>query len=618
MSDFVAIWHRAGQQVNQDTIDKTLATEINPKNNGKDTWLKDSVALGHRHFWITPEEVGERQPLVDANSGCVIAADVRLDNRAELLHLLGMDEHASDAQLLLGAYLRWGEDCPAQLLGDFAFIVWDPKRQQLFAARDALGAVELVYLLRKDSVILAGCINSLLAYPGIHPELDDKTVFKYLALNRADEESTYYENIYHVPPAHWLLVTKDGIRLQRYWEVETGNKIRYKDQNDYAQHFRELINAAIRARSRSIHPIGVSLSGGLDSSTLTCLLAEMMPIQGLPQTELGTYSYVFDEFLECDERDYIQAVIDASSKKFSVRETHVLGDKFFPMPLAANWPVNRDCPDQDPYVLLVQALLSQAACDGIGVMFNGLGGDDLYSGDELLFADLLAEGRVKDSVKILSRASAGINTLLAYSLRALVPSRLKKWYRAAFPAASWKGWMGAGFASKVGLENLDNSMHAYPKFKVPGVQHRYYNLFFSGYSKDVRAYQRLAGQFGLKYAFPFYDRSIIEFVLAIPSDQVNGLACQRKLLRNAMQGRLPEVVRNRSDKTMLLQLYDQGIYAASWQTITNSLQKAQVIQRGWVDQNWLRTEMQGSGRTHEGYILWLVICLELWLQHYWA
>lgn len=618
MSDFVGMWHRTGEQVDLTSIDAMLHAEVNPKSDGKDTWLKDSVALGHQHFWVTPEEVGERQPLEDSNSGCVLTADARLDNRQELIRLLGMDEHVSDAQIVLEAYLRWAEDCPAQLLGDFAFIVWDPKRQQLFAARDALGAEDLVYLLMNSSVILSGSVNDLLAYPGFQPELNEKAVFKYLALNRADEESTYYGNIYHVPPAHWILIRVNEIRLQRYWEAGTGKRIRYQDSGEYAEHFRELIKSAIRTRVRSVRPVAVSLSGGLDSSTLVCLMAEMMPLPGVSQDELKTYSYVFDEFPECDERRYMQAVVDIASKKFTVRQTHVLGDEYFPTPLAENWPVNRACPDQDPYVWLVQALLSRSAGDGVGLMLNGLGGDDLYAGDQFLFTDLLTEGRVKDGLDLLRQAPAGKCKLLSSGLRALVPSRLKKWYRAAFPAVGWKAWMGAGFARKVGLDKLDNSMHAAPRFWSPGIQQRYHNLLFSGYSSDVSAYQRIARQFGMKYAFPFFDRNIVEFILAIPSDQVNSAQRQRKILVDAMQNRLPEIVKQRTDKALLLDLYDRGVYQESRGLIKNVLSQAQVVQRGWVKGDWLANEFQGSTRTNDGYILWLVISLELWLQRYWA
>ena len=113
------------------TLNKMLAAESNPHNDGKDVWLKDTIAMGHRHFWVTPEEVGERHPLVSEQGGCVIVSNARLDNRDELVRTLGANVGSSDAQLILEAYMRWGEDCPGHLLGDFAFILWDPAKQQL-------------------------------------------------------------------------------------------------------------------------------------------------------------------------------------------------------------------------------------------------------------------------------------------------------------------------------------------------------------------------------------------------------------------------------------------------------------------------------------------------------
>ena len=133
---------------------------------GTHTWSHDSVVLGHGALHATPESVGEQLPLVDRSTGNVIVADVRLDNRAELIDKLKLPARDSDSfgdgRLLLDAYREWGEDCVDHLLGDFAFAIWDERRQQLFLARDHFGAKPLTYHCSEHLVAFASDSRSVI------------------------------------------------------------------------------------------------------------------------------------------------------------------------------------------------------------------------------------------------------------------------------------------------------------------------------------------------------------------------------------------------------------------------------------------------------------------------
>jgi len=231
MSAFVALWNRKMKPIDRDLPLKLLAAGQNRVNDGEQLWLEGSVALAHRHLWVTPEEVGEDQPLVEEMTGSVLSGVVRLDNRKEIIHRLGLNRNErgciSDVQLVLRSYLQWGVACPKYLLGDFAFVIWDPREQRFFAARDPLGAEEIYYYIKSDLVIIATDIMMILDHPDVSPRLNETMVGHYLAVDLSDEDHTFYEAIHHIPPAHSMVVAQDDLHLTHYWEVDSTTTLRY-------------------------------------------------------------------------------------------------------------------------------------------------------------------------------------------------------------------------------------------------------------------------------------------------------------------------------------------------------------------------------------------------------
>jgi asparagine synthase (glutamine-hydrolysing) len=623
MSAFVALWNRKMKPIERDLPIRLMAAGQTPINDGESLWLDGSVALAHRHLWITTEEVGENQPLVEGMTGTVFSGVVRLDNRTEIIQRIGLTrkegETYSDAQLVLESYLKWGAECPQYLLGDFAFVIWDPREQRLFAARDPLGAEELYYYSTPDCVIFATDLMMILEHPDVTPRLNETMVGQYLAVDLSDETDTFYEAIHHLPPAHTMVVGQDDSRLARYWDVDNTTTLRYKSSQDYAEHYRELLNEAIRCRLRSVHPIGVSLSGGLDSSALTCLMAEMMAKLSNPQDVLRCYSYVFDSCSSCDERRYIDPVIDWANHSFPTTSIKINGDGYYPTPMDTTWPVGREHPFQDPYTYLVRAILAQAHKDGVRVMINGFFGDDLYSGGEYLFADLWREGQFLKSWKVFRDYREQINVkhdLIDYGLRGLIPPLVKKWYRAIKPIEPrWKQWVHPQLIVEAALDR-QNGHH--PRFNSPGRELRYEALFFTGYALSVTTYKQLARTFGMAYRFPYFDRRIIEFFLSLPAGMVELPGVNRKILRDAVVDRLPESVCTRQGKSSLQELYDRGIYQEQWLEISNYLRNGSIMSYKWIRKDWLEQELKGPTRTQDGFILWLILGLALWLQRCWA
>jgi asparagine synthase (glutamine-hydrolysing) len=622
MSLILALWNRTGEPVDETILRSMLDSTSNLQNDGEGLWRHTEIALAHQHFWVTPEEVDRPQPSVDPATGCALTCSARLDNRPELIHALGLEavpaNSLSDADLILSAYRRWGRDCPSHLLGDFAFVLWDQAEGRLFAARDALGCQDLHYLLTPSHCMLATRITSLLDHPSVQPRLNEKKIAEYLALQWGDDVNTYYDGILHLPPAHCLEVTRDSSRLWRYWEVDPGKTIHYARQEEYGEHYRELIKESLRARLRSAYPVGLSLSGGLDSTSLACLASEVLAESGAPAGALGTYSYVFDEFPECDERAYIQPVLEQAARSHPIRSRIINGDALWPRPLEADWPVGRDHPGQDPYYYLVQATLQAAHQDGVRVMLSGFYGDDLYSGSEYLFADLLRSRQFRMALRLLSRYRRFIDpqrNLLEYGLRPLLPATLKKAYRKFRPKPlEWQAWIPAALAERAGLDENGTLQPDAVRYTLPGQQRRFAALSAQGYPESFSGYQIAARDSGMEYAFPYADRRIVAFVLGLPPEQVSLPRIQRRILREALKGRLPETVRQRLDKTVFSPLFNRGFYEKSFPAVVSAFQHSQVLERGLVRADWLAQELERTSQTHEGHILWQVLCVETWLQ----
>jgi len=186
---------------------------------GTHTFRDGAVALGHAALNTTPESLSETLPFIHAETGCAITADLRLDNRDELIAALGLDAKdrvIGDGEIILHAYLRWGEDCPARLLGDFAFAIWDPRGRKLFCARDQMGMKQLIWHRTQGRLFaFASEPRAVLLAEGVPKRINEGRIADFLEnyLEGIDYTSTFFEEVFRLPPAHYLTVSADRFDL---------------------------------------------------------------------------------------------------------------------------------------------------------------------------------------------------------------------------------------------------------------------------------------------------------------------------------------------------------------------------------------------------------------------
>jgi len=624
MSGIVAILNQDGRPVSQ--IEPGAMLQARPQRgpDGSRIEFAQHVAIGHQLFRLLPQEAGESQPLTLGD--CLLAADVRLDNRRELLREMGLcrDEAAaiSDAMLILLAYRLWGRHCPERLLGDFAFVVWNGETKELFAARDVMGARDLCYFYNERLFLFASEVSHILAHPDVYPEINDNRVAAFLGNLWDDPEETYYRNIKYLPPAHAMSVSIGRVEMWRYWNLQP-RTIRFRDDHDYAEQYLELLTEAVSTRLRTNETVGISLSGGLDSTTLAALSAPILPnVNG--QKRLLSFSYSFDELTTCDERQYIRPLVE----RLDLDATFIPSDTHWPLSNLADWPVMRDYVHYDPYIWLPISVMKAAEASGVRILLAGYFGDVLMTGMHYWALDMaLARqfGLLGRTIRENFQAIHWKDSLIDFGLRRLIPPHAARTYRRIRPRKPQDAAPGlhedllarTDLSSRLTPSTSSLSIPSMP-FNYPGFSQRYQTLMDSSMGQGMAISRHLYNGYGLELTLPYFDRRLVEYVLGIPAYILGRPGNYRRLHREAMSGRLPENVRLRPRRTSFEPLLQKGLRDMEKHTQRQILKKALIVDRGYIRADWLNEQLNREfDLSIESMQLWRCISLELWLQRYW-
>lgn len=617
MSTILAVYNRKGKPVEAGSLEAMLRAVPIHAVHGQDLWQSGAVGLGHQHFWVTPEEEGERQPLVDEALGLIVTADARLDNRAELMRDLAPNADGqsapSDARLILLAYACWGEACAERLLGDFAFAVWDQARRQLFLARDAMGNRSLVYWMQGETFCAGTEISQILAHPAVTARINEQKIAEFLNFSFADQTSTFYQDIQYCPPAHCLLVTTSNVRLWRYWDFDATQQIRYRSDQEYAEHFRQVLTEAVRCRLRATGPAAISLSGGLDSSSLAALLAQQSR-----HAAVKSFSYVFDQYPSCDEREYIQQTV----AQLGLEATYLPCDGEWTLRDIDSWPVSRDFVMFDSYARLPRAIARAAGQAGCRLLFAGYFGDSLFTGARFWLLEMLRGGQLWQATQTLVAEGHAVRwhrLVIDDGLRRIVPPALRQTYRSiARREHDVRPFLTPQLAERF---NELRTVQALPT-ELDGADAVYAarrrSLQLSLFSQGPAIVRRMYVENHLELMLPYWDRRVAQIIMALPAEQLGTPERDRRVLRNAMADLLPADVLQRKARTIFLPLMQHGLQKQERHTVEALFENPRVVEFGFVREAWLRdavAQLPAWGEAIEA--LWCCISLELWLRKYW-
>ncbi len=634
MSGIVGLFNLDAQPADDALLQRMSAALHHRGPDGETRRLAGPAGVAHQRLRATPEEASEVQPLVGAG-GALFVMDGRLDHRDELLAGLRLPSHVSDAACALAAYEAWGEAFPERLNGDFAIAVFDVPRRRLLLARDPIGVRPLYYHRGERLCAFASEIKALLAHPEVPARPDDEGLADYLlvATRPVDNQAvTCFAGIAAVVPAQLVIVTPEGVRTRRYWDFDRGRTLRLRSFGEYAEAFRERFAEAVRRRARSAHPVVVSVSGGLDSSSIWCQ-AETLRRSGRAATPaVAGVSYLGPEASASDEQRYLREIEGRYGVSFA---------RFPIAPLAgvvdgAGEQVRAvESPFADYLWGVTREVHAQARRAGARVLLSGHWGDQMLFSSAYL-ADLLrqlAVGRLlrhtrtyaryfgPDETRLLARR-LWLDVARRYAPRAVAPLLKALRRRIARPERP-KPWLADGFRRRaqrlanvpVDLGDGFHSAHARSIYLEARSKYHVHCMEWNN---------KCAALHGLDAAFPFLDRDLVAFLMAVPGDVQNRDGVPRALLREAMAGILPDAVRARTWKADFTADANEGI-ARDLERVQAALSRGSLAARlGYVDEARLAAALPGLAAGLAGphclatWDLTDLFALETWLRIFFA
>lgn len=564
-------------------------------------------------FYNAPLSSAQVGPL-RTQFGHLLAWHGRLDNRDDLLsHFAdGLNGDSSDSALVMAAYVKWGDDFLSRIVGDFVLSLYDSRSRTLFLARDPFGTRTLYYSLHKERVVWSSTLESLVAATGISPEVDDDYVAGYLALH-PDMSLSPYKKISAVVPGHVVEIHEGHARSRRFWNLDPEHEIRYANDSDYEEQFRQLFREAVRCRLRSQGPVWAELSGGLDSSSIVCVADQMMEAGEASTPRLETISYIDEHSTTFFDRQFIRLVED-----FRGRPGHHLQSEKHWVSFVSPETTFISKPHTGVCVEGTHKWLSrEMQADNATVLLSGLGGDQLlWSVREATPAltDLIYERRpfalhrqTKAWSDILKQPyyrtlwQDAIVPLMRPSLAVIFQRQLK-------PAP----WLSSEFVKSGRLKErllLPPDPFGY---RLPSSRRQATMVqFIISSIAEGECWENV----NFDKTYPFLHRPLVEFLMSIPFEQKLRGDETRSLMRRALKDIVPAKVLNRKNKGIVGETFCRGL-AEQWHVLEPMLADARVCRRGYVDAKLFRSalDLARHGRKIETSTLLKTIAIEIWLR----
>jgi asparagine synthase (glutamine-hydrolysing) len=593
MSGIVGVWNLDGAPLDEAIIGRMSLTLAHRGPDGNRRHVAGSIGFAHQHLLVTPEEAGERQPLTGRH-GVTVTLDGRLDNRDELIGALALSPGVSDAACILAAYDAWDEGFPEHLNGDFALSVYDPRRRLLVLARDALGVRPLYYLRTNRLFAFASEIKALLAHPDVVARPDDDGLADFLMLGSRPldrQDVTCFAGISALVPSHMAVVTPERLTVRQYWDFDGGRQLILGSFDEYAEAFHERFAEAVGRRARAAGPVAVSVSGGLDSSSIIAQAETLRRAGAISAPAITGISYVAAEGSEADEQRYLGEI----ERQYGLSISRIPIEPLRGVVSGAREQIRSiEAPFLDYVWGATKAVRVAARAAGAKTLLTGIWGDQvLFSSAYLVDLALrfrwgmiaahtreyarffgvegARELKRRFALDLVRRLTPGalFSPLKALRRKFFRPPRVGPWFSDAFLErglrfANRRATIGHGFATAHA-----RSIYIQARSK--------YHVHCMEWNNKTSALH------GLDASFPFLDRDLVGFLMAVPGDVQARGGVPRVLLREGLRGVLPDAIRARTWKADFTDSVNTGV-AQDMTDITATLSPdCQGVRWGYFD-----------------------------------
>lgn len=548
-----------------------------------------------------------------SKSGCILCWDGRLDNRAELREMLGNTDQRteSDAELVATACDRWGSQAFAKLIGDWALALWNPQDRTVTLAKDFLGSKPLFFQANAGTLRWSNLLDPLALASGTPPALDEEYLAAWFARFPATH-LTPYVGIHAVPPSSYL-VFRDGQPLpQIHWDFDPVKRIFYRNPADYEEQFREVFARSVARRLRSSAPVLAELSGGMDSSSIVCMADRILSHGHAEAPRLDTISYFDDTEPNWDERSYFRIVEQRRGRTGLQVPVNFHGN------LHPQFPTDRFAatPGSGTSFAGRESCTGDVRSEGYEVLLQGIGGDEVLGGIPAAspeLTDLLASLKWR----------AFTRSLLAWALAMRVPvtqlasEAVHELF--SFPRCpnldSTFPWLQPEFVrrNRDALEGYERK----PRRGIKGRPSFRANLAaLEDLRRHVSCLSAASATEKLERRYPYLDRDLLEFIYAIPREEVIRPYERRSLMRRALRGLVPEEILNRKRKAFISRGPVVAL-RADLEALLEDTQHMLLSDLGVVNAAKFHQNLKGAAEGQAVPVIPLLrtLLLEAWLGH---
>jgi asparagine synthase (glutamine-hydrolysing) len=567
-------------------------------------FLCDKVGLGFVRLSILDLSPAGHQPMHSHDNRYIIVFNGEVYNYIEIKEELETEflfKTGTDTEVILAAYQKWGSECLDKFNGMFTFAIYDTQTQTIFAARDRFGIKPFYYYQDSDRFIFASEIKSIL--PLVKKEENDKMIFDYLLYNRTDHtEETFFKGINKLKHGYYLTIKGKNVNIEQWYNLT--DRIE-KNKELTPEQYRDLFKDSLRLRLRADVPIGVSLSGGIDSSAIVSSLIKDFDIKGL-----NTFSAVYGKDEPSDESEFID---EFSSMVKNMHYTYPSADSFFEDFNSFITAHNEPVPDIGPYA---QYKVMELASKDVTVTLDGQGADEQLAGYHYFFGsyyrELVRNFKFKrllhECISYRKKHSSlkAIQYLLYYILPTVVQTKAN---RNAFPSVNKyfikKNWS---------LSTISKSLHN-PK----SLNESLYQHFESKLEHLLKWEDLNAMHFSIESRVPFLDYRLVEATLSTPSEQKINMGETKHILREALKDILPEKITNRKDKKGFTNPRDKWFKTEQFKRyILDLLNSESFNSRKYFDRDIALSqyELHLKGKIDASKEIWKWINLEVWFREF--
>ena len=592
-------------------------------------FVDGTVGLGHRRLSIVDLANGQ-QPMSSADETCIITYNGEIynhaDHRSELQGKGYRYRTNCDTETILYLYQEYGSECVQKLRGMFAFAIWDRSRKELFIARDRLGVKPLYYVHDADgNLFFASEIKALLAASAVTPELNYEVLGDYLANHAPTGEQTLFVNVKRLLPGHTLTWKDGSVEIKQYWDLNFVPKHpdNGRSTGSWVSEWRGRFREAVRLRLMADVPLGMFLSGGIDSSAIAAMMSELV---GEP---IKTFSVAF---AECEANELAYARLVADKFKTDHHEVIVSPKEFFTALPDLIW--HEDEPLAHPSSVALN-FVSRLASRHVKVVLTGEGSDESLAG-YARYSKTLLNLRLGASYHKLAPAflrSAVRNAINGLPLKSRSRHRLNRSFFVVKPDiqsmyfdnfAVFSREMQARLLTAETKERMADSSDPYEQmsmfFELPETDSLLDRMLYADsktYLQELLMKQdQMSMAASIESRVPFLDHELMDFSARMPDSLKLSGSTSKYVLREAMKGLLPDEIISRSKMGFPVPV-GKWLRGEARYLIDDYILSERALERGIFDKDAVReiVARHNLGENHDER-LWALLNFEMWQRRF--